>query len=72
MTLCCAAAMGHAAMAELLLERGADPNIPNRAGSSAVRAARINGFPGIAASLARQGDASAATFKARLETQPTR
>jgi ankyrin repeat protein len=67
-----AAAMGHAAMAELLLARGADPNIPNRAGSSALRAARTNGFPGIAASLARHGDASAATFKARLDTQPAR
>jgi ankyrin repeat protein len=67
-----AAAMGHAAMAELLLARGADPRIPNRDGRSAARAAKSNGFPGIAASLSEHGIARAATFKARLDTQPTR
>jgi ankyrin repeat protein len=65
-----AAAMGHTDMAELLLEHGADPAIANKEGRNAARAAKDNGFTGLAASLHEYSqlpaDARAATLKARF------
>jgi len=65
-----AAAMGRAEMAQLLLEHGADPAIPTKEGKSAVRAARDNGFAGLAASIHAYSQLPAgeraATVKARV------
>jgi len=65
-----AAAMGHAEMAQLLLEHGADPGIANKEGKNAVRAAKDNGFTGLAASLQQYSqspaDARAAALRARF------
>jgi len=65
-----AAAMGHTEIAELLLAHGADPAIANKEGKSAARAAKDNGFAGLAASLHAYSqipaDVRAATLKARL------
>jgi ankyrin repeat protein len=62
--------MGHAETAELLLERGADPGIANKEGRNAARAAKDNGFTGLAASLHQYSqlpaDARGATLKARF------
>jgi ankyrin repeat protein len=50
-----AASLGHLPTAVLLLRHGADPNIANKSGHRPVYAASSNGFPELAAEIARRG-----------------
>ena len=52
-----AASMGREDVVSLLLARGADPNVPNKSGHGALRAASGNGFTATAARLRAHGAA---------------